>query len=82
MPLPKSLTKTLLAYTMLSNILGSGIGPGVSQDRRPLPYEGGAYQFNDTTRHEYENAMGDRRQKRRKDDLLFEQFYRRSVESQ
>jgi len=68
-----------LAWTMLSEMLGAGIGPGVSQDRRPLPQDQGYYQFNQNTKHEYENAVEDRRRGRRRNEQLFESFYQREM---
>ncbi|HSA58827.1 MAG TPA: hypothetical protein VLJ37_04005 [bacterium] len=77
--LRKSASGALLAWTMLSEILGPGIGPGVSKDFKPLRQEEGSYRFEQRTRQEYENAERERNQQPRRNDWLFEQFYRREM---
>ena len=77
-----TLARVLLAWTLLSEMLGPGIGPGVSKDFKPLRQEEeSSYRFEQRTRQEYENAEAERNKERRKNDALFERFYRREEDS-
>lgn len=79
--LRKAVGVSLLAWTLLSEMLGPGIGPGVSKDFKPLRQEEGEYRFEQKTQREYENAEAERTKARRKNELLFEQFYQREMRS-
>ena len=64
-------------------MLGPGIGSGVSRDFQPLKQEEG-YRYEQRTQQQYDNARSESAatQKRRKNDLLFEQFYQREMTRQ
>ncbi len=74
----KAATSVLLSWTLLSGILGPGIGRGVSQDFAPLPQEQ-YYQFNENTKLEYDNAIEAKRSAVRKNERLFDNFYQREM---
>lgn len=66
----------LISYTLLSEILGGGVGPGVDKDYSPLKQEQPAYRFETKTQQVYDNAERERQQRKTRDRELFENFYR------